>query len=89
LSLRDIAAPVFQLRSVLRRLHSCIEPGYLPIILENQDDSKSTTGYVIYHGKTPVALKFKKQPSTAQSSTEAEIIAMMEVAQQGMCVHKC
>lgn len=39
-------------------------------------DSKSITGYVIYAGKIPLLWKSKKQTVVAQSSCEAELVAI-------------
>ena len=38
-------------------------------------DRRSTTGYIIYFGKTPIGWKSCSQKTVAKSSAEAEFIA--------------
>lgn len=44
----------------------------------DKDDRKSISGYAIYLGKALISFKSKKQPIVAQSTMEAEYIAMNE-----------
>ncbi|KAL8166907.1 hypothetical protein V2J09_008406 [Rumex salicifolius] len=46
------------------------------------DDYVSTTGYLLYLGKTPISWSSKKQRSVARSSTEAEYKALADTASE-------
>lgn len=48
----------------------------------DQDDRKSTTGYVLYLAGAPVSWKSRKQRTPCLSSSEAEYIAASEAAQE-------
>ena len=48
----------------------------------DQDDRKSTSGYIFQIGNTAISWKSKKQTSTALSTAEAEYIALSQAAQE-------
>ena len=48
------------------------------------DDRKSTSGVIYFHGKSPVSWLSQKQRIVAQSSCEAEYIAVATAASQGV-----
>jgi hypothetical protein len=48
----------------------------------SEEDRKSITGYVIYAQGGPVVWKSKKQPTIAQSSCEAEYVALSETIKE-------
>ena len=54
--------------------------GYADATFANQDDCKSTFGYVFIASGGAITWHSKKQNTVAQSSTEAEYIALTEVA---------
>ena len=47
-----------------------------------KDEYKSTTGYIFYLANGPISYKSKLQPITAQSTTEAEYIALANTAKE-------
>ena len=49
----------------------------------DKKDRRSTTGYVLFFGSSPIAWRTMKQASVALSSTEAEYIAMSEATKGG------
>src|SRR6266851_7495072 len=56
--------------------------GYADTAFTNVDDQKSTSGYVFMMAKGAITWYAKKQSITALSSTEAEYIALSEVAHE-------
>ena len=48
----------------------------------DQDDRKSTSGYVFYLGKGCITWQSKKQPTTALSTTEAEYMSMSNATKE-------
>lgn len=52
----------------------------------NSAKSRSTTGCVFFIGDAPIGWVSKKQPVVAQSSTEAEYIALSEAAKQAIWI---
>ena len=50
----------------------------------DQDDRKSTSGYIFQIGNTAISWKSKKQTSTALSTAEAEYIALSQAAQEAI-----
>ena len=52
----------------------------------NSAKSHSTTGCVFFIGDAPVGWVSKKQPVVAQSSTEAEYIALFDAAKQAIWI---
>lgn len=50
----------------------------------DSEDRKSTSGFVINFGNSPIIWGSKKQKSTALSSTEAEFIAASEACKEGL-----
>jgi len=49
---------------------------------DENDDAKSTTGYIIYFGSAPICWKSKKQKFTARSTTEAEFNATADLIEK-------
>ena len=56
--------------------------GYADAAFANQDDCKSTSGYVFIASGGAITWRSKKQTTVAQSSTEAEYIALAEAARE-------
>jgi hypothetical protein len=56
--------------------------GYADAAFANQDDCKSTSGYVFIASGGAITWRSKKQTMVAQSSTEAEYIALAEAARE-------
>jgi hypothetical protein len=56
--------------------------GYVDAAWANQDERKSTSGYVFLSCGGVITWKSKKQTITAQSSTEAEYIALSEASRE-------
>ena len=56
--------------------------GYADAAFANQDDCKSTSGYVFIASGGAITWRSKKQSMVAQSSTEAEYIALAESARE-------
>ena len=56
--------------------------GYADAAFANQDDCKSTSGYVFIAGGGAITWRSKKQTTVALSSTEAEYIALAEAARE-------
>ena len=52
----------------------------------NSARSRSTTGYAFFLNGTPISWSSKKQSITAQSSTEAEYVAVSEAAKQAIWI---
>ena len=52
----------------------------------NSAKSRSTTGYIFFINGTPISWTSKKQSLTAQSSTEAEYMAVAEAAKQAIWI---
>ncbi|KAL8160791.1 hypothetical protein V2J09_012280, partial [Rumex salicifolius] len=48
----------------------------------DKDDYASTTGYLIYFGKTPISWRSRKQRSVSRSSTEVEYRALADTASE-------
>jgi phosphopantetheinyl transferase (holo-ACP synthase) len=48
----------------------------------DKDEYKSTTGYIFYLANGPISYKSKLQPITAQSTTEAEYIALANATKE-------
>jgi len=49
---------------------------------DENDDAKSTTGYIIYFGSAPICWKSKKQKFTARSTNEAEFNATADLIEK-------
>ena len=49
---------------------------------DENDDAKSTTGYIIYFGSAPICWKSKKQKFIARSTTEAEFNATADLIEK-------
>ena len=62
--------------------NSNIFHGYADAAFANQDDSKSTSGYVFIAAGGAITWRSKKQSTVALSSTEAEYIALAEAARE-------
>ena len=56
--------------------------GYADAAFANQDDCKSTSGYVFIAAGEAITWRSKKQTTVALSSTEAEYIALAEAARE-------
>jgi hypothetical protein len=56
--------------------------GFSDAAYQNRDDMKSTTGYVFIAANSAITWQSSKQPVTAQSSTEAEYIALWEAGKE-------
>jgi ribonuclease HI len=52
--------------------------GYTDASLGQETDRKSRSGYLVFAFGSPIAWFSKKQSTTALSSTEAEVIAIVE-----------
>jgi len=52
----------------------------------DSDSRKSTTGYVLFIGNSPVNWQSKLQPLVTMSSTEAEYVAISTTAQENLCI---
>jgi hypothetical protein len=56
--------------------------GYADTAWANQDEQKSTSGYVFLAGSSVITWKLKKQTITTQSSMEAECITLSEASHE-------
>lgn len=52
----------------------------------DSDSRKSTTGYILFIGNSPVNWQSKLQPLVTMSSTEAEYVALSTTAQENLCI---
>ena len=53
----------------------------------DQNDRKSTTGFIFFIGEHPIAWGSKKQGMVALSTMEAEYIALAKTCQEGLWIH--
>jgi hypothetical protein len=58
--------------------------GFSDAAYQNRDDMKFTTGYVFIAANGAITWRSSKQPVTAQSSTEAEYIALWEAGKEAL-----
>jgi hypothetical protein len=56
--------------------------GYADAAYKNRDDNKSTTGYVFIAAAGAITWQSSRQSMTAESSTEAEYIALWEASKE-------
>jgi hypothetical protein len=58
---------------------------YCDADLNNTDKSKSTSGWIVFHGHNPISWCSKTQTSTARSTAESEFISLSSLSQE--CIY--